>query len=56
MSSTETTAKAPKKRTKFPGTFYVANSMEIFERLAWYGIYSLVMLYLTDTKVHGGLG
>jgi dipeptide/tripeptide permease len=40
----------------YPGTFWVANTMEIFERMAWYGIYTLVGLYLTDTVAHGGLG
>jgi dipeptide/tripeptide permease len=30
--------------------------MEIFERMAWYGLYTLVGLYLTDSIAHGGLG
>lgn len=25
--------------TPFPAAFYIANSIEIFERLAWYGMY-----------------
>jgi POT family proton-dependent oligopeptide transporter len=40
----------------FPRTYWIANTMEIFERMAWYGIYTLVGLYLTDTVAHGGLG
>ena len=40
----------------YPRTFWVANTMEIFERMAWYGIYTLVGLYLTDSVAHGGLG
>lgn len=41
---------------KFPGTFYVANSMEIFERMAWYGFYALASLYITGSTDEGGLG
>lgn len=40
----------------FPGTFYVANTMEIFERMAWYGMFTPLALYLSDTRAHGGLG
>lgn len=39
----------------FPRTFYVANTMEIFERMAWYAMFTPLALYLTDA--HGlGLG
>ena len=41
------------QRTAFPSAFYVANTMEIFERLSWYGIYTLLAVYLTSSK---GLG
>jgi POT family proton-dependent oligopeptide transporter len=41
---------------KFPRTFWVANSMEIFERMAWYGFYALSSLYITDSVANGGLG
>ncbi|WP_306518399.1 MFS transporter [Rheinheimera sp.] len=44
------------KRSPFPVAFYVANSMEIFERLAWYGFFSLSSLYLTSPLSQGGLG
>ncbi len=38
-----------------PGTFWVANVMELFERGAYYGLNALLARYLTD-KVGGGLG
>jgi len=40
----------------FPQTFYVANTMEIFERMAWYGMFTPLSLYLTDPQTRGGLG
>ncbi len=40
----------------FPRTFYVANTMEIFERMAWYGMYTPLALYLTDAREKNGLG
>ena len=42
-----------KNRSPFPSAFYVANTMEIFERLSWYGIYTFLAVYLTSSK---GLG
>ncbi|WP_299794528.1 MFS transporter [uncultured Shewanella sp.] len=44
------------KRTPLPGTFFVANTMEIFERLAWYGFFTLSSLYMTSPARQGGLG
>ena len=44
------------RRSAFPAAFYVANSMEIFERLAWYGFFALSSLYLTSPLSQGGLG
>lgn len=41
---------------KFPRTFWVANTMELFERWAWYGFYILFALYLTGSTDEGGLG
>jgi proton-dependent oligopeptide transporter, POT family len=35
-------------RTKFPGVFWVANSIEIFERIAYYGIYMGFGIYMTS--------
>ncbi len=40
----------------YPRTFWVANTMEIFERMAWYGMFTPLPLYLTDARVRGGLG
>lgn len=34
------------KRTKFPGVFWVANSIEVLERFAYYGIYMSFGIYL----------
>jgi proton-dependent oligopeptide transporter, POT family len=44
------------KRSPFPATFYVANVMEVFERLAWYGFFAVSSLYLTSPVRDGGLG
>ena len=44
------------QRSPFQGAFYVANSMEIFERLAWYGFFTLSSLYMTSPRAQGGLG
>ncbi len=45
-----------RKRSPFPPTFYVANVMEIFERLAWYGFFAVSSLYMTSPIAQGGLG
>jgi dipeptide/tripeptide permease len=42
--------------TKFPKTFWVANTAELFERLAWYGFYMLFATYLTQSTDTGALG
>ncbi len=39
-----------------PRTFWVANTMEIFERMAWYGFYALSSLYITGKVQDGCLG
>ena len=41
---------------KFPRTFWVANSMELFERWAWYGLFTVLALYLTQSTDTGALG
>lgn len=41
---------------QFPKSFYVANGMEIFERLAWYGFFTLSSLYMTTPIEQGGVG
>lgn len=43
-------------RSRFHRNFYVANTMEIFERLAWYGFFTLSSLYMTSPRAQGGLG
>ena len=40
----------------FPVTFWVANTMEIFERMAWYGFFAVSSLYITGAVDKGGLG
>ena len=40
----------------FPKTFWVANVMELFERAAYYGLNSVLAIYLTRTVAEGGLG
>ena len=41
---------------KFPKTFWVANSVELFERWAWYGLFNVLAIYLTASKSTGSLG
>ena len=40
----------------FPRTFWVANVMELFERGAYYGMNSVLAIYLTASAEKGGLG
>ncbi|MCF0202571.1 MAG: MFS transporter [Bacteroidaceae bacterium] len=40
---------------KFPRTFWVANTIELFERWAWYGFFMLFANYLTKSSDLGGL-
>ncbi len=40
----------------FPRTFWVANTMELFERWAYYGMFTVLSVYLTDPVSKGGLG
>jgi len=44
------------KMSPFPRSFYVANVMEIFERMAWYGFFAVSSLYMTSPIAQGGLG
>lgn len=37
-----------KKTWKFPGTFWIANLVEFFERAAYYAVFIAITLYLTD--------
>ncbi len=40
----------------YPGVFWCANTMEIFERMAWYGWFTVMALYVTGSPETGGLG
>jgi proton-dependent oligopeptide transporter, POT family len=44
------------KLNRFPLVFWVANTMELFERWAYYGVFALLSVYLTDPRSEGGLG
>ena len=41
---------------QFPRSFWIANVMEISERMGWYGFYAVSSLYLTNAVADGGLG
>lgn len=41
---------------KYPQTFWIANTMELFERWAWYGMFMIFALYLTGSTDSGALG
>ncbi len=43
-------------RRGFPRTFWVANVMELFERAAYYGMNSVLAVYLTSSVAEGGIG
>ena len=40
----------------YPKTFWVANTLELFERWAWYGLFAVLALYLTKSTDEGALG
>ncbi|MBI5548663.1 MAG: MFS transporter [Deltaproteobacteria bacterium] len=42
--------------SSFPRTFWVANTMELFERAAYYGLNSVLAVYLAGKVSEGGLG
>lgn len=45
-----------KQVKSFPRTFWAANTLELFERWAYYGIFNLLALYLTNSTESGALG
>lgn len=56
---TESPAKPPgfaAQIASYPPSFWIANTMEIFERMAWYGFFALSTLYITGPVETGGLG
>jgi len=44
------------RQKRFPLVFWVANVMELFERWAYYGVFAVLSVYLTDPEANGGLG
>lgn len=42
--------------SSFNKTFWLASFMELMERWAWYGIFTLFGLYLVGSTNEGGLG
>jgi len=44
------------RKIRFPQTFWAANSLELFERWAYYGVFNLLALYLTGSQDTGALG
>ena len=40
----------------FNKTFWMASTMELFERWAWYGLFAVLALYLTGSTDEGALG
>ncbi|MCB9284697.1 MAG: MFS transporter [Lewinellaceae bacterium] len=42
--------------SEFPRSFWAVNTMEIFERMAWYGFFAVSSLYITGKVENGGLG
>jgi dipeptide/tripeptide permease len=49
-------AEKKKERNPFHRSFWVANTMEIFERMAWYGFFTVSSLYITGAVSEGCLG
>lgn len=41
---------------QYPRTFWVSNTLELFERWAWYGMFMVLALYLTGSTETGALG
>jgi len=41
---------------RFPRVFWIANFMELFERIAYYGMFAVLSIYMTDSIGEGGLG
>jgi dipeptide/tripeptide permease len=57
MTASAAEGSAPKNVfQQFPRPFWVANLLEIFERMGWYGFYAVSSLYLTGSPESGGLG
>jgi len=48
--------KITKVLKSFPSNFWLSNTMELFERWAYYGMFAVLALYLTGSKDTGALG
>ncbi|MBU0487349.1 MAG: MFS transporter [Bacteroidetes bacterium] len=44
------------QKNSFPRTFWTANTIELFERWSWYGMFMVFALYLTGNTETGALG
>jgi proton-dependent oligopeptide transporter, POT family len=53
---TDTVIAPAQPRSGFPPTFWLANVMELFERAAYYGMNSVLAIYLTSSVANGGIG
>ena len=47
---------SPSLLRSFPPVFWVSNVMELFERAAYYGMNSVLAIYLSNSVDRGGLG
>ena len=52
----ETTPGLMTQIKSYPRQFWVANTIEIFERMSWYGWFTVMALYVTGSVETGGLG
>jgi dipeptide/tripeptide permease len=53
---TEQKSSFAEQMKSYPGQFWIANTMEIFERMSWYGWFTVMALYVTGSVATGGLG
>jgi dipeptide/tripeptide permease len=53
---TDAATTKPSVLKTFPAVFWVANTMELFERAAYYGLNSVLAVYLSNPAAKGGLG
>src|SRR5512140_2067926 len=49
-------SRSPGLIRSFPAVFWVSNVMELFERAAYYGMNSVLAIYLSNSVDRGGLG
>ncbi|HXK61958.1 MAG TPA: MFS transporter [Acidobacteriota bacterium] len=56
MKQTSSSSDSTGLLRSFPTVFWVANVMELFERAAYYGLNSVLAIYLSNAVSEGGLG